>query len=248
MDPRTFNRYETRRETALLISIVTPVLNEEAGIRGFLDHLADLEGPFELVIVDGGSSDATVALARSRAATFPVPVRLLSAPRGRSAQMNAGAAAAHGEVLLFLHADCRVPVDSLGAIAGACTAPGVCGGAFTPACDDVGLPARICCAVASTLAARLGVFFGDHGIFVRRDVFFAAGEFPAVPYCEDVEFCRAVRRHGRMVRVNRAIQSSPRRFERVGRTRLTAVYALAVLLSLAGIRPRFLERTIVDRE
>lgn len=230
-----------------LISIVTPVLNEEAGIRGFLDHLAGLRGPFELVVVDGGSTDATVALVREYAGTLPAPVTLLEAPRGRSSQMNAGASAAQGEVLLFLHADCRVPADSLRAIADACGVPGVCGGAFTQGCEDAGLFPRACCRVANAVAARSGLFFGDFGIFVRREVFSAAGGFPPVPYCEEIELCRSMRRSGRMVQVDRVIRSSPRRFESVGRTRLTVVYVLALALNRLGIRPRLLERYIVDR-
>lgn len=230
-----------------LISIVTPVLNEEAGIRGFLDHLAGLQGPFELVVVDGGSTDATAALVRKHAKTVPGTVTLLAAPRGRSSQMNAGARVARGEVLLFLHADCMIPPDSLRVIADACSAPGVCGGAFVQARDGAGIASAACCTVANTLAARSGLFFGDFGIFVRQDHFFAAGGFPMIPYCEDVEFCRSVRSSGRMVQVDRVIRSSPRRFERVGRTRLTAVYALATVLNRAGIRPRCLERYIVDR-
>lgn len=231
-----------------MITIVTPVLNEEAEIRGFLDHLAGLEGPFELIVVDGGSTDATAALVREHGKKIHGTVTLLAAPRGRSSQMNAGARAARGEVLLFLHADCRIPGDSLRVIAEACSAPGVCGGAFIQACDGAGIVSAACCTVANTLAARSGLFFGDFGIFVRREVFFAAGGFPAVPYCEDVEFCRSIRRSGRMVQVDRVIRSSPRRFERVGRTRLTAVYALATVLNRAGIRPRCLERFIVDRK
>ena len=223
------NCLETTGGTSLLISIVTPVLNEETGIRGFLDHLAGLQGPFELIIVDGGSTDATVALVRDHAGTIPGTVTLLSAPKGRSTQMNAGASAARGEILLFLHADCRIPADSLRVISEACSAPGVCGGAFTQECGGAGLFSTVCCTVANTLAAWSGLFFGDFGIFVRRDVFCAAGGFPAIPYCEDIEFCRSARRSGRMVQIDRFIQSSPRRFERVGRTRLTAVYVLAMV-------------------
>ena len=175
------NCLETTGGTSLLISIVTPVLNEETGIRGFLDHLAGLQGPFELIIVDGGSTDATVALVRDHAGTIPGTVNLLSAPRGRSIQMNAGAAAARGEILLFLHADCRIPADSLRVISEACSAPGVCGGAFTQECGDAGLFSTVCCTVANTLAAWSGLFFGDFGIFVRRDVFCAAGGFRGHP-------------------------------------------------------------------
>ena len=121
------------------ISIITPVLNEEDMIAPFLDHLALLQGPFELIIVDGGSSDATRARIQQYASPFPAPLHLLSAPAGRSGQMNTGAAAAQGEILLFLHVDCRIPADSLQVITQACTEQGVCGGAFTHSFGEPGL-------------------------------------------------------------------------------------------------------------
>ena len=165
------NCLETTGRASPLITIVTPVLNEEAMVQGFLDHLSGLQGPFELIIVDGGSTDTTCALIREHAGKIPVTVNLLSAPKGRSAQMNAGAAAARGEILLFLHADCRIPADSLRVISKACREPGVCGGAFTPDCRDAGLFPTVSCKVASALAAWSRMYFGDFGIFVRRDVF-----------------------------------------------------------------------------
>lgn len=241
-----YNYLETTGGTSLLISIVTPVLNEEAVIRGFLDHLAGLQGPFELIIVDGGSTDTTCTLIREHAGKIPLTVNLLSTLKGRSTQMNAGAGAARGEIFLFLHADCRIPADSLRVISEACRVPGVCGGAFTQDCGDAGLFPTVGCKVASALAAWSRMYFGDFGIFVQRDVFIAAGGFAVIPFCEDIELCRSARRFGRMVQIDRFIQSSPRRFERVGRTKLTAVYILATVLNLAGIRPVFLRRFIVD--
>jgi len=120
------------------ISIITPVLNEEDMIAPFLDHLTGLEGSFELIVVDGGSSDLTCAVVRDYTGRFPAPLHLLAAPAGRSGQMNAGAEAAQGEILLFLHVDCRIPADSLEVIARACSEPGVCGGAFTHSFGEPG--------------------------------------------------------------------------------------------------------------
>jgi len=237
---------DTTGGISLLISIITPVLNEEAGIQGFLDHLARLQGSFELIMVDGGSTDTTCAVIRDHAGKFPVPVNLLSAPQGKSTQMNAGAEEARGEVLLFLHADCFIPADSLRVITDACRAPGVCGGAFTHSFGNAGLFHTVTCRVVNILAARSRIYFGDFGIFVTREVFLAAGGYAVIPYCEDLEFCRSARRFGRMVQIARVIMSSPRRFERIGRTKLTAVYILATVLNLAGIRPLFLKRYIVD--
>jgi len=230
-----------------LISIITPVLNEEEMITPFLDHLALLQGSFELLIVDGGSSDTTCSRIQQYASPFPAPLHLLSAPAGRSGQMNTGAAAAQGEILLFLHADCRIPADSLQVITQAYTEPGVCGGAFIHSFGEPGLFHAVIGLFVTTCTKYTRTFFGDFGIFVQRDVFFQAGGFELIPFCEDLEFCRSVRRYGRMKQINRVIRSSPRRFNRIGRVKLTAVYVLAIVLNRAGIRPLFLKRFIVDR-
>ncbi len=229
------------------ISIITPVLNEEDMIIPFLDHLVLLQGPFELVIVDGGSSDATCTRIQQYASPFPAPLHLLSAPAGRSGQMNTGAAAAQGEILLFLHVDCRIPEDSLQVITQVCTEQGVCGGAFTHSFGEPGLFHAVIGLLVNTCTKYSRTFFGDFGIFVQRDVFFQAGGFELIPFCEDLEFCRSARRFGRMKQIHRVIRSSPRRFRRIGRVKLTAVYLLAIVLNTAGIRPLFLKRYIVDR-
>jgi len=229
------------------ISIITPVLNEEDMIIPFLYHLALLQGSFELIIVDGGSSDATCARIQQYTSPFPAPLHLLSAPAGRSGQMNTGAAAAQGEILLFLHVDCRIPEDSLQVITQVCTEQGVCGGAFTHSFGEPGLFHKVIGLFVNTCTKYSRTFFGDFGIFVQRDVFFQVGGFELLPFCEDLEFCRSARRYGRMKQINRVIRSSPRRFRRIGRIKLTVVYMLAIVLNKAGIRPLFLKRYIVDR-
>ena len=176
------------------ISIITPVLNEEDMITPFLDHLALLQGPFELVIVDGGSSDATCARIQQYASPFPAPLHLLSAPAGRSGQMNTGAAAAQGEILLFLHVDCRIPADSLQVITQVCTEQGVCGGAFIHSFGEPGLFHAFIGNLINAGTRYTRTFFGDFGIFVKRDVFFHAGGFELIPFCEDLEFCRSARK------------------------------------------------------
>lgn len=229
-----------------LISIITPVLNEERMVRPFFDHLAGLDGDFEVIVVDGGSEDGTPAILHECATGFPALVTVIHAPRGRSLQMNAGAAVARGEILLFLHVDCVVPSDSLAVIEEACALPGVVGGAFLQSFDGSERPEAVGRQPVNLLAGRLQTFFGDFGIFVDQEVFSRAGGFPPVPYCEDIELCRAVRPLGRLVQIDRVIQSSPRRFERVGGSRLAAVYLLALGLNLLGVRPLSLKRFIID--
>lgn len=229
-----------------LISIITPVLNEEAMILPFLRHLSHLDGDFEIIVVDGGSSDGTRAVIEGSLSGFPAPLTLLSAPKGRSVQMNTGAAAAHGEILLFLHADCRIPGDSLPEIVRVCAVPGIAGGAFTHTHDEPGLLPAIARDAVNLFAGHTRTFFGDFGIFVKRDVFSRTGGFEPIPYCEDVEFCRSARRFGQLVQIKRVIHSSPRRFRRIGRQKLIAAYVLALTLNFLKVRPRFLQRLIID--
>ena len=229
------------------ISIITPVLNEEDMIAPFLDHLAGLQGYCELIVVDGGSTDTTCAVVRDYAGRFPASLHLLVTPAGRSGQMNAGAETALGEILLFLHVDCRIPPDSLQVISRTCSEPGACGGAFTHTFGEPGFFHAVIGILVNACTKYTRTFFGDSGIFVKRDIFFKAGRFPIIPWCEDLEFCRSVRRYCRMQQIDRVIKSSPRRFRRIGRVKLTAVYVLAIVLNMAGIRPMFLKRFIIDR-
>ena len=230
-----------------LISIITPVLNEEDMITPFLDHLAGLQGSFELIVVDGGSTDLTCTIVRDYTNRFPATLHLLSTEAGRSFQMNTGAQAAEGEILLFLHVDCRIPADSLEVISRACNEPGVCGGAFTHSFGEPGFFHAVIGILVNACTKYTRTFFGDSGIFVQRDIFFKAEGFPIIPWCEDLEFCRSVRRYCGMMQIDRIIRSSPRRFQRVGRVKLTAVYMLAIVLNFIKIRPMFLKRFIIDR-
>jgi rSAM/selenodomain-associated transferase 2 len=229
-----------------LISIITPVLNEEAAIGPFLDNLARLQGDFELIVVDGGSSDRTIVAIDQCRPGFPAPVTLLTAPTGRGIQMNTGAAAARGEILLFLHADCTLPDDALSAIKQACETDGVIGGAFRQSFPDPDLFFVVSSGMVNLFAKHTRTFFGDFGIFIKKEIFSQSGGYEQIPYMEDVEFCRSALRHGRLVQIDRVILSSPRRFLKVGRVRLVFIYALACMLNGFGIRPVFLQKFIRD--
>lgn len=199
------------------LSIVVPVLDEEAGIVDALLALAPLRAAgAEVVVVDGGSSDRTVAFAR------PLTDRLLSAPRGRGSQMNAGAASAGGDLLLFLHADTRLPPDADGLIRLAIDR-GHAWGRF-----DVRIasrrPALRLVAAAMNLRSRLtGIATGDQGMFVSRTSFDAAGGFPDLPLMEDIVLSRRLRRQGRPACLREMVSTSGRRWEHHGvwRTILT---------------------------
>jgi rSAM/selenodomain-associated transferase 2 len=169
------------------LSIIVPVLNEAEGIAATLDALAPLrEAGHELIVVDGGSHDETVVLSRERAD------QVLDGPRGRARQMNAGAAVASGEVLLFLHADTRLP-PAAGEQIAAALAHGAVWGRF-----DVQIEGRSrwlpVVASMMNLRSRLsGIATGDQAMFVRRELFQRLGGFADQPLMEDIELSRRLR-------------------------------------------------------
>jgi rSAM/selenodomain-associated transferase 2 len=177
------------------LSIIIPVLDEAAGIEAALTTL----GPYrergcELVVVDGGSRDGTLALAS------PLADRVLSAPRGRAAQMNAGAAAARGDVLLFLHADTKLPANADILIRNGLAQSGRIWGRFDVRFDHGGILPLI--AIMMNLRSRLtGIATGDQAIFVSRAAFEAIGGFPAQPLMEDIAFSSRIRHVSRATNV-----------------------------------------------
>jgi len=229
-----------------MLSIITPVLNEEENIPGFLAHIRSLPAPLELIVVDGGSTDGTCRALEAAAGSFPHRIVVVSSPRGRGVQMNAGARHAAGTAVLFLHVDCRIPTDAPDVIGRALEQDGVIGGGFFHTFANRDPLLCLTDWFGNLLAARTQTFFGDFGIFVDKEAFFAIGGYEPLPYLEDVEFSRAARRHGRLVQVGRPIIVSPRRYLLKGKYRLTAVYILVMLLNLAGIRPKRFIRYVVD--
>ncbi|MCM2465914.1 TIGR04283 family arsenosugar biosynthesis glycosyltransferase [Methanoculleus oceani] len=229
-----------------MLSIITPVLNEEENIPGFLAHIDDLADPLEVIVVDGGSTDGTCRALEAAAGSFSRRIVVISSPAGRGVQMNAGARHATGTVLLFLHVDCRIPPDAPDAIRRALEREGVIGGGFRHAFTSRDSLLSLTSWFGNLLAARTQTFFGDFGIFIDKEAFFEIGGYEPLPYLEDVEFSRAARRHGRLVQVDRPIVVSPRRYLRKGKYRLSAVYILVMLLNMVGIRPKRFIRYVVE--
>ncbi len=193
-----------------VLSIVMPALNEAAGIAATLQALQPLrERGVELVLADGGSSDGTAALAT------PWVDQVLAAPRGRAHQMNAGAAQARAALLLFLHADTRLPPQAdeqvLQALAG-----GACWGRFDVHIDGRPWMLRVV-AAAMNLRSRLsGIATGDQAIFVTRAAFERVGGFPAQPLMEDIELSARLKRLGRPACLRARVHTSGRRWEQRG--------------------------------
>lgn len=198
------------------LSIIVPALNEAAGIERALEPLQPLRARrHEVIVVDGGSDDAT----RQRAQ--PLADRVLSAPRGRAVQMNAGAACAQGEGLVFLHADTQLPEAADRAVAAAL-------GESPWGRFDVRIVGRSpllgVVAWGMNLRSRLtGIATGDQAIFVRRTVFESLGGYAAIPLMEDVELARRLRAIGRPACLEARVETSARRWEARGVLRTIAL-------------------------
>jgi rSAM/selenodomain-associated transferase 2 len=206
-----------------MISIVMPVLNEAAGIEAALRALAPYRARgVEVVVVDGGSGDGTAALARALAD------RVLSAPRGRAAQMNAGAAAATGDALLFLHADTRLRDDADRLVLnGLKDRPW---GRFDVSFDEGGW-LRLVGMMMNARSRVTGIATGDQAMFMTRAAFEQAGGFPPIALMEDVALSARLKRIGRPLCVTACVTTSGRRWRQRG--------LLQTILLMWGLRLRY---------
>ena len=218
------------------ISVIIPALNEEACLAETLRSLR-AEQPREIIVVDGGSSDATCELAQRRTDSVSCRVSLLHGPRGRAAQMNQGAAHATGDVLLFLHADCTLEAGALRAAEECLGRGGVAGGCFRMMVTAGGPAYRLLDACATARVRLTGLIYGDQGLFVERRLFERMGGFPPLLLMEDLYFSRMLRGEGRIVVAPRRIFASPRRWQRQGFLRQTLRNWTLTALAAAGVPP-----------
>ena len=230
-----------------MISIITPLLNEEGYIEPFISHLRELQGDFELILVDGKSSYGTLEEAGRCRKGFEHRFILLEGSRGRASQMNVGAKNARGDILLFLHVDCFIPKDSLFLIERTVYQEMAAGVGFRQAFANPDTFLKLQSAIGNMRAKITGTFYGDYGIFMRKDIFEKMGGFDNVPFLEDVEICRKAKKFGRLARIDRVITTSPRRYLSKGRARLMAAFILAILFNAVGLHPGFLTEYIVDK-
>ncbi len=209
-----------------------PTLNEERELTAVLDHVAALAGRLEVIVADGGSRDATCTLARAH----PLAPRLIDSGGGRARQLNAAAATAAGELLVFLHADSRLPASAYRSLACAWRDPTVIGGNFALRFDGDDLFARIL-TVFGALQRRLGYFYGDSSIWVRREAFLTLGGFPSIPVMEDYDFVRRLARHGRLACLAGPAGTSSRRWRQQGIARTVLAWTTIRWLYLLGVPP-----------
>jgi rSAM/selenodomain-associated transferase 2 len=217
------------------VSIVVPALNEASRIEHCLQRLRSDFPDCDLVVVDGGSTDGTLDLAGRYA-------RTLRSAAGRATQMNAGAAATTSEILWFIHADCRVPVDALDLLRRALLDPGVVGGGLQLRFDQRSLGLDYLAASSNLRARRLHWIFGDQAMFVRRDVFDSVGGFPQIPLMEDLEMSRMLRRRGRLEVLPTTVTASARRLVDQGVWRMTVLMQLLKVQYLLGADPERIRR------
>jgi rSAM/selenodomain-associated transferase 2 len=219
----------------LRLSILVPTLNEQEHLPATLARVKLMPGD-ELIVIDGGSADATVAIARQFATC------VLSSPRGRARQMNCGARQAHGDILLFLHADTLLPPGGLEAVRLAMQSPYVVGGAFRLAFTP-STPALRVIAWGTNLRTRFGKLpYGDQALFVRRNLFEALGGYEDVPFMEDVKLVQALRKYGSLAIVSPPVYTSGRRWLRDGVVYTTVRNNVLMALYFCGVPPATLQR------
>ena len=224
------------------VSIIIPMLNEEAELPGLLGSLGTLGGQPEILFVDGGSRDRGPALVRQ--AGLPV----LDSPPGRALQMNLGARRARGEVLVFLHADSRLPADSLRAIDAAMSDPAVVGGRLDLVYERAEWPYPWIARLGNLRSRLTKIFTGDQTIFVRRAAFDAVGGYPEIPLMEDIEFSRRLKRLGRVACLPAPVAGSTRKWRREGVWRTIGLMWLLRCLYALGASPESLHRLYYGRD
>ena len=212
------------------ISVIVPALNEAKNLH---HTLASAQGAddVEIIVVDGGSDDGTPDRARELGAVVE------SARRGRAAQMNLGSAKATGGILLFLHADTRLPEGFELDLRKTLDEPGTVAGAFRFGTDDVSRSMRLIAVGANLRSRYLQLPYGDQALFVRKDVFREIGGYPEIPFMEDFVMVRRLSRLGRIRLAPSTVTTSARRWQRVGPWRTFAYNLIAVTAYLLGIPP-----------
>lgn len=209
-----------------MISVIIPILNEENILEKTLSRLQPELKNHELIIVDGGSTDGSIRIAEKYG-------KVIKSEQGRAKQLNAGAAAATGEILIFLHADVWLEQGACEALESALLS-GYVGGGFLQKIDGRSILYRIIEKTADMRGKYLKVFYGDSGIYVKRTDFERIGGFPEVPIMEEIGFSKALRKLGKTKMVKPRIHISARRWEANGIVRTTTINWLITFLYFLG--------------
>jgi len=212
------------------ISIIIPTRNEADGIGKLLPELLVIPG-VELLVVDGGSTDNTADVAKSLGA------QVLRTSPGKAAQMNAGAEAAHGDILLFLHCDTKLAPGFVEQVRDSLSQPGISAGAFKLAINGQGFGLRVIEWFVNFRSSTLQMPYGDQGIFVTKDIFFSVGPFPQQPIMEDFELMRKLKKRGKVEILPLHATTSARRWNRLGVLKTTLINQAIIIGYLFGVKP-----------
>jgi rSAM/selenodomain-associated transferase 2 len=217
------------------ISIIIPVLNEAANVQQAISS-ALLSSETEVIVVDGGSTDHTITLSQT------LGVQVLVSKAGRANQMNLGAQSASGDILLFLHADTRLPVGFDELIRQAVSEHNHIAGAFALGIDAAPLRFRWLERGVNWRSVYAQMPYGDQAIFLRAGVFEAIGGFPILPIMEDFALIRQLQKLGKITIINNPVQTSARRWLQRGILQTTLINQLMVAGYLLGVDPVRLEQ------
>ncbi len=219
----------------LKVSVIIPTLDELHTIESCLSHLEELEGVWEVIVADGGSSDGTDTAASQRA-------RLVRSPRGRAVQMNQGAAHAGGDILLFLHADTRLPQTAIEAIQAALEEPRVVGGMFGKVPFHEHPLLTLSDYFVDWVQSRCVALLGDRAVFVRKDAFEAIGGYRPLEIMEDPDLGHRLQKLGRLTILKERVTTSARRFLQAGVVKTLHLMFWLCLLYQLGVPTEWLAR------
>ncbi len=222
------------------LTIIVPVLNETEIIQRTIAHLADVSGDIltEIIIVDGDPGGSTI-----RDIAHSDTVKTMTGPCGRGPQMNAGATAASGAILLFVHADTRLPADGIRAVLDVCCAPHIAGGAFFLGIDNKKRIYRWIETWANFRSALVKIPYGDQALFIRKSVFARIGGYAKIPIMEDLDMMRRLKKGGYTISlIKKPVRTSARRWETQGLVYCIVRNNLLSGLFYAGVDASVLKR------
>lgn len=230
---------DTARPNKCTFSIVIPVLNEQERINSTIGHLRsrNFADEYEIIVVDGDPQGRTIQTIQDKEVTSIV------SEKGRGKQSNAGAAAAQGEVLVFLHADTQLPPGALTKISQVLQNEEYVGGAFDLAIDSDRLLLKYIAARARFRSRLNRIPYGDQAIFIRKSYFEKIGRFKEIPLIEDVDLMRRIKKDRRKICILKdRVSTSPRRWEEKGIIRTTITNQVLLALYYLGVSPERLAR------
>lgn len=216
---------------SIIISIIIPVLNEAAIITQTLERIK-FNPQVEIIVVDGGSNDETVTLAKQKKVTVTIVAK-----KGRAAQMNAGAKIAQGDILLFLHSDTQLPDNYLEIVQKTLARSLAIAGAFSLKIDGKNLPLRLVEITVEMRSRFLSLPYGDQGLFLTKQTFQEIGGFADLPIMEDFEIVQRLKRQGKIAIAPATAVTSSRRWQKLGVLQTTAINQLIILGYYLGISP-----------